>query len=245
MLGTHKRTLTSAPNWNSVRRTRQVRTVVVCLPPDTDPRRLPELAATRLRLHSLTANGTVQHFVARTRRTSKLIDCWQGVTSGGPIRLLDLAAMRHQAAAAASARWQLWQHVTAGTRPAQPFWQFLDRHRADPDRYPLERAQSEYISQPRVLAMKVHNAMPNRICELPTGSLEIFQAGPGTYVSVAALAAVPADGLAALHGSHTGDGYLTTASERLADQLTYLQAANAHIDGLHPNQPLAAMAIPV
>lgn len=239
MLGTRQRT--SAPNWNSIRRNRQVRTVVVCLPPDTDPRRLPELAAARLRMHHLTANGAIQHFAAGTCRTSKLIDCWRGVTSGGPIRRLDLAAMRRNAAAAASARWLLWQHVTAGTRPAQPFWSFVDRHHENPDRYPLARAQSEYRSQPRVLAMNVYNAMPNRIGELPTASLEIFQAGHGTYVNVADLAAVPADGLAALHGV----GYLTTTSERLADQLTYLRAANAHIDGLHPNHSLAAMAIPV
>ena len=240
MLGTRKRP--PAPSTrNIIRRNRQVRTVVVCLPPDTDPRLLPELAATRLRTRNLTANGTIQHFVTRTRRTSKLIDRWHGVTSGGPIRLLDLAAMRHHATAAASPQWQLWQHVTAGTRPAQPLWHFLDRHHTDPHRYPLERAQIEYLSQPRVLAMNVYNAIPRRICELPTASLEAFQAGHGTYVNVAALAAVPADGLATLHGV----GWLSTTSERLADQLTYLKAANAHIDGLHPNHPLAAMAIPV
>jgi hypothetical protein len=240
MLGTRKRTPVP-PTRTGVRRNRQVRTVVVCLPPDTDPRLLPELAATRLRRHNITANGTISHFVARTRRTSKLIDRWHGVTSGGPIRLLDLAAMRRNAAAAASAQWQLWQQVTADTRPAQPFWHFVDRHHADLRRYPLERAQSEYLSQPRVLAMNVYNAMPNRICELPTASLEALQAGYGTYVNVAALAAVPADALAALHGV----GWLTTINERLADQLTYLRAANAHIDGLHPNHQLAAMAIPV
>jgi hypothetical protein len=39
-------------------------------------------------------------------------------------------------------------------------------------------------------------------------------------------------------------GWLTTTSERLADQLTYLRAANSHLDGLHPNHALAAMAIP-
>jgi hypothetical protein len=243
MLSTRQRT--SAPDWSSVRRNRQVRTVVVCLPPDTAPRRLPELAATTLRMYDVAANGTIPHFVARTRRTSKLIDCWHGVTSGGPIRLLDLAAMRCNSAAAASAQWQLWQHVIAGTRPAQPFWSFIDRHRADPHRYPLVRAQNEYLSQPRVLAMTVHNAMPNRICELPTASLEVFQAGHGTYVNVASLAAVPADGLVALHGSSSDGGYLATTSERLADQLTYLRATNAHIDGLHPRHPLAAMAIPV
>jgi len=239
MLGTRNRT--HVPTRTVIRRNQQVRTVVVCLPPDTDPRLLPDLAATRLRMHNLTANGTIQHFVTRTRRTSKLIDRWHHVTSGGPIRLLDLAAMRHQAAAAASAQWQLWQQVTAGTRPAQPFWHFVDRHHNDPHRYPIQRAQSEYLSQPRVLAMNVYNAMPNRICELPTEALEAFQAGHGTYVNVAALAAVPADGLAALHGV----GWLTTTSQRLTDQLTYLRAANAHLDGLHPNHTLAAMAIPV
>ena len=34
------------------------------------------------------------------------------------------------------------------------------------------------------------------------------------------------------------------ASERLADQLTYLRRANAHLDGLHPTHALTAMAIP-
>lgn len=238
MLGTRKRA--PVPTSTIIGRNGQVRTVVVCLPPDLDSRLLPELAAARLRNHGITAEGTVQHFVARTRRTSKLIDRWHNVTSGGAIGLLDLAAMRRNAAAAASAQWQLWQQVSVGTRPAQPFWYFVDRHHGDPDRYPLERAQREYLSQPRVLAMNVYNAMPNRVCELPTVSLEAFQAGYGTYVNLAALAAVPADGLAALHGV----GWLTTTSERLADQLAYLRAANAHLDGLDADHAVAAMAIP-
>ena len=238
MLGTRRRTRTPAA---PTRHHRQVRTVVVALPPEADPRRLPELAATRLRLRGMTTQGVIPHFVARTRRTSKLIDHWHGLTSGGPIRLLDLDRMRRNAAAVAAAQWQLWQQVVAGTKPAQPFWYFADRHHGDPHRYRLDRVQADYLAQPRVVAMNVYNALPHRVCDLPTAALEALQAGYGSYVNLAWLAAVPADALAVGHGG----GWLTARSERLADQLAYLQAANAHVDGLNPNLQLAAMAIPV
>jgi hypothetical protein len=219
---------------------RQIRTVVVGLAPDIDPRLLAVLAATKLRMRGMTADGAIPHFVARSRRTSKLIDRWHGFTSGGPIRLLDLDRMRRAAAAAAAGQWQLWHQVTAGTKPAQPYWTFADRHHADPDRYPLPRAQADYLAQPRVIAMTVVNALPHRVCDLPTAALEAFQAGYGTYLNLAWLAAVPADGLAPAYG----DGWLTATSERLTDQLAYLQAANHHLAGLHPGVQLAAMAIP-
>jgi hypothetical protein len=119
---------------------RTARTTVVCLPPHTQPRLLPELATTKLRMRGLTPNGVMPHFVTRTRRTGKLIDRWNGITSGGPIRLLDLDCMRRNAAAAAAAQWLLWQRVVAGTKPAQPFWSFADKHASDPARYPLDRA---------------------------------------------------------------------------------------------------------
>src|SRR6266511_1895069 len=140
------------------RPTQQMRTVVVCLPPHTEPRLLPELAHTTLAVHGLTAHGVTPHFIAGTCRAGKLIDRWHGLTSGGPIKLLDLDRMRRHAAAAAAAQWLLWHRVVAGTRPAQPFWSFLDRHRADPRRYPLDRAQAEYAAQPRILAMATFNA---------------------------------------------------------------------------------------
>jgi len=217
------------------------RTVVVCLPPHTEPRLLSELATTTLATRGLTAHGVTPHFVASTRRASKLIDRWQDLTSGGPITLLNLTATRRNAAAAAAAQWLLWRQVVAGTRPAQPFWAFADRHRADPRRYPLTRAQAEYAAQPRVLAMSVYNALPQRLCELPTAALEAFQAGYGTYCSLAWLAAVPADGLAPADGEH--GGWLAATSERVADQLAYLQAANAHLGRLHPQVLLVAVAI--
>ena len=217
MLGTLRTRLRARPPVRPGHRYhRQVRTVVVGLAPDTDPRLLPELAATKLRMRGMTANGSVLHFLTRTRRTNKLIDRWHGITSGGPIRLLDLDRMRCTAAAAAAAQWQLWHHVTAGTKPAQPFWAFADRHHGDPHRYPLPRAQADYLAQPRVIAMSVYNALPHRVCDLPTADLEAFQAGYDTYLNLAWLAAVPADGLAPAHG----DGWLTATSGRLTDQLT-------------------------
>ena len=126
------------------------------------------------------------------------------------------------------------------TTPAQPFWAFADRHHGDPHRYPLPRAQADYLAQPRVIAMTVYNALPHRVGDVPTAGLEAFQAGYGTYLNLAWLAAVPADGLAPADG----DGWLTAISGRLTDQLTYLQAANHHLAGLHPGVQLAAMAIP-
>jgi hypothetical protein len=216
-----------------------VRTAVVCLPADIEPPALPQRATATLTGRGLAAAGVLPHFVAGTRRASKLVDRWHGLTSGGPVKLLDLAATRRNAAAAAAAQWLLWQRVVAGTRPASPFWWFADKHTADPGRYPLDRAQGDYLAQPRVLAMTAYNALPHRICDLRTSALEAFQAGYGTYVSLAWLSAVPADGLAPEHG-----GWLTTRSERLTDQLAYLTAANAHLAGLHPDTHLVAVATP-
>jgi hypothetical protein len=242
MLGIRIRThRTAAPTRPGPHHDGQVHTVVVGLPPDTEPRLLPEAATATLARRGITANGARPHFVARTRRLSKLIDLRDGMSSGGPIRLLNLDAMRRRAVAAAAAQWCLWQHITDGTRPAQPLWSFTDRHRSDPDKYPFDRVQADYLAQPRVLAMNTYNALPHRICELPTQELEAFQAGYGTYVNLAWLAAVPADGLAPA----SGDGYLTATNNRLADQITYLHVANEYLDGLHPATQLAAMAVAV
>jgi len=217
--------------------TRMVRTAVVCLPADIEPPALPHRATAALTDRGLTTAGVLPHFVAGTRRASMLIDRWQGLTCGGPVKLLDLSAMRRNAAAAAAAEWLLWQHVVTGTKPANPFWWFADKHAADPGRYPLDRARAEYLAQPRVLAMTAYNALPHRICDLRTSALEAFQAGYGTYLNLAWLSAVPADGLAPERG-----GWLTPRSERLADQLAYLTAANAHLAQLHPDTHLVAVA---
>jgi hypothetical protein len=220
-----------------------MRTVVVCLPEQTQPGFLPELATCALAVRGVKADGVVPHFLTTTRRhRNRLVDCWQQRTSGGPIRLLDLYTMRQTAMLAATAQWTMWQHVVGGTHPAQPFWHFADRHTDNPRRYPLARAQNDYRAQPRILAMAAYNACPNRPYPLPTADLEAFQAGQSTYARLAWLAAVPAHGLAV--ADDPDGGWLTTKTERLADQLEYLHAANAWLARLGERAQLVAMATP-
>jgi hypothetical protein len=212
-------------------------TFIVCLPAGTDPQFLGALAHARLAAGGYAATGQVNYFptLTRARRFSRP---QMTVTSGAPIGQLDLDGMRRAAANAAAFTWQRWNYVVAGTPIAKPFWVFVDKHLADQRRYPLAQAKADYLNQPRITAMRAFNALPNNGGELPTGELEAFQAGANTYVNIGQLAAVVADGVAALDGS-----FLTPASTRLADQLTYLHDANRHLARLPAAQPIAAVAV--
>ncbi|MDQ1646711.1 MAG: hypothetical protein QOJ50_2895 [Cryptosporangiaceae bacterium] len=214
-----------------------VRTVLVCLPPNTAPSLLPDLAAASLATHGLRTCGTMPHFVPGTRRARKLLNPWRNTTAGGPVALLDLEAMRVHAQAEAATRWLVWHDVVAGTRLAKPYWAYAERHREDPARYPLTRACRDFWTQPRLQAMATYNALPNRVCTLDAAQLEAFQAGQPTYAWLAYLTAVPGDGLATADGA-----WLTRAEGTLNAQLDYLSAANAHLARLHPQANLVAMA---
>ena len=215
-------------------------TAVVCLPADTPPASLAAQATATLAARGLSTSGVLPHFPIHTRRVSKLIDHWYGLTSGGPIKLLDLDGMRTRAAVDAADEWLVWEQVTDRTRPAQPLWWFVDRHHGDTRRYPLHKAHAEYEAQPRILAMAAHNAIPGQPWPLPLGHLEAFQAGYRTYVNVAWLAAVPGDGFVPQLG-----GWLTCRSPRLAEVLHYLTIANAHLARLPRDNYLVAVASPV
>jgi hypothetical protein len=231
-----------------VQPTRTVRTAVVCLPSGTAPVDMPSSAAAALTAVGLPSVGVLPHFAVNVRhrpwRVRNLVDCWKGLTSGGPVRLLDLAGMRAAAAASADVEWQVWNQLVRGTKPAEPFWVFLNRFRDHPARYPLARAQAEYRSQPRIMAMAAHNAAARStsgsVPALPTSAVEVFQAGHYTYVATARLAAVPGDAVRSVTGM-----WMTSASGRLADTLAFLTAANAHLDELPPNSTLVAVASPV
>jgi hypothetical protein len=118
---------------------------------------------------------------------------------------------------------------------------FVQRHRDNPTRYPLAKAQEHYRTQPRVQAMAAFNARPDRPCDLPTAALEALQAGQATFATLAWLTAVPADGVATTTPSAHG-GWLTPASGRLDDQLAYLKTANAYLARLAPDTTVIAMA---
>jgi hypothetical protein len=234
MLGT--RTATTQPPATRLPR-RVVRTAVVSLPATMPVADLSRQAIAVVTGNGLHAAGLLPHFTTHTHRASRLVDRWCGRTSGGPITLLDLDRMRRAALAAAASDWIVWDQVVQGSRPAQPFWYYLDRHRADPARYTLAAARSEYLAQPRILAMATHNALPHQPVPLPTAAVETFQAGYTTYLNLAWLAAVPADGFAPTTG-----GWMAPARGRPADQLSYLTTANAHLAGLDPATRLVAVA---
>lgn len=213
--------------------------VIVCLPKATPT---DQLAATAIaRLAAATPLGTASlagHFPVTTRlRRASLVQPWHDTAAGGPVRLLDLDAMRASARNAFWHRWHIWQRVVEGTRPAQPYWHFLDRHRDDPAKFSLAKAQRHYLAQPRVAAMSTYNALPNKLCAVSTGDLEAFQAGPHAYAHLGLLAVVPADGMVTLDGR-----YLAAGSGRLADRLSYLDSSQAVLTTLHPRDHLVALA---
>lgn len=212
--------------------------VIVCLPKATPTDQLATTATTRLGSTPLTSTGPARHFPISTRlRRGSLVQPWHHTAAGGPIRLLDLDTMRTAARNAYWQRWHIWQRVVDGTRPAQPYWHFADRHRAEPTKYGLDKAQQHYLAQPRVAAMRTYNALPNKIMVVPTSHLEAFQTGAHAYAHLGLLSAVPADGVLTLDGH-----YLAHTSGRLADQLSYLDSAQRHLSTLGSRDHLVALA---
>jgi hypothetical protein len=224
------------------------RTVLVCLPAHIRADRWVAEATARVARHGVHAHATVPHFLPAPGRApellaERLLNLQPHGTAGGPLGLLDLNRMRDLAAAAANTVWQIWHDVVAGTRAAQPYWAYAQRHREDPDRHPLDRIQQQYRAQPRIQAMNVYNALPHRPCDLPTCNLEAFQAGQHTYTMLAWLAAVPADGLATTPATSGQRGrWLTPYTGALNHLLGYLRAANDHLATQPPHVNVVALA---
>lgn len=218
-----------------------IHAMIVCLPAE-----LPRDALTACQLDRLFGvSGSLQPRF----RASPAMWPWQrgqliarckgrpAYCAGGPVRLLDLAGMRHAAAIGASIRHQLWQRVVHGTRPATPWPIFLTRHLADPRRYPYPAAQAAFHHQPRVNAIRMHNAASPAAAHLPVAELEMFQAGPAAYQHYRACTAICGDALL------TADGHqLAPDSDALTHRVTYLEQAVRHLDTVHPAQRLLAIA---
>ncbi|MEU1969677.1 hypothetical protein ABZ541_23815 [Micromonospora sediminicola] len=210
---------------------------IVCLPNGVPTGELASAAATRLATTRLTSLGSARHFLVNTRfRRGSLLQPWRNTAAGGPVRLLDLDAMRAAAGRTYGYRWRIWNQVIAGTRPAQPYWTFLERHRADPGRYPITTAQRHYLAQPRIANMLTYNALPNRIMRLPTSHLEAFQTGENGYVHYGWLCAVAGDGLLCLDGTH-----LAATRGQYAARLAYLAEANRRLTALRRRDILVAL----
>lgn len=222
--------------------TATIRSMIICLPDG-----LPSQALTAHRLdRHFGVTGTVQpRFWAVEARwlwqTRNLIAPRKGKPTscaGGPVKLLELDGMRHAAGMGAGIRHQLWHQVVNGTPPARPWHLFQARHAADPATYPFDRAQADFLHQPRVNAMRLHNAAGYAAAHLPVDELEMFQAGPLAYQHYSATTAVCADALL------TSDGHrLAPTGDALAHRVTYLEQAVRHLDTLEADQRLLAVAL--
>jgi hypothetical protein len=211
--------------------------ITVCLPAGAPTSDLATAAAARLATHQPAKPSLCGHFLPGSRlRRGRLLRLPQGAVAGGPVRLLDLALMRRRCHDAYRARHLVWQRVVAGTRPASPFWMFVDRHHDSPRRYSLDTAQRQYLAQPRLAAMALYNALPHRVMTLPTSHLEALQTGADGYAHLGWLAAVPAHGLLDVDGR-----LLRPASERLIHLVSFLDEANQRLARLSPDDCLVAL----
>jgi hypothetical protein len=158
--------------------------------------------------------------------------------AGGPARLLDLDGMRHAAGVGAGLRYQIWSRVVHGTRPATPWPQILLRHLADPDTFGMDAAIAAYHAQPRVNAIRMHNAVTYGAGRLDLRELEMFQAGCTAYQHYSAATAIAGDTVL------TPDGHrFTPASDAFADRVTYLEQTNRYLACLEADQRLLAVAL--
>jgi hypothetical protein len=210
---------------------------IVCLPKDTSTAQMAEAADAALTRRPGVDLRLAWHFLTRGRRQRRrVLHPWRNIAAGGPVKLLDLDAMRAATERLYGHRWWVWNQVIAGTRPAQPYWVFLDRAHHDPAKYPLGRAQRDYLAQPRIASMRTYNALPHRVADLPTAHLEAFQTGANAYAGYGWLTAVPGDALVC-----PGGALLTAGTGDHATRLSYLHTANAQVAALDGDDILVAI----
>jgi hypothetical protein len=150
---------------------------------------------------------------------------------GGPRGILDFEADRHVYQEAASVRWNLWQEVSSGYPPAEPFAAFRSRTASDPSGYPAERAEREYRNQPVVQAVinDPHLAEKFKSCGDLVGH---FTESEGEYVRRAASRVIPTNVLLTLDGRWI-DGLRMVASTRSHPRMQdYWRYANEYLDAL-------------
>jgi hypothetical protein len=218
-----------------------IRMMIVCVPDD-----LPGAVFDRRRLdrHFGVQGAIAQRFWAKPTAVWNrryLVDARKGrptPCAGGPLRLLDLVALRHAYGVGAGVRHQTFTRVVRGTRDARPWVSFVQRHLDDPDTYPMDKAEADFHNQPRVLAMRTHNAVTYGAGRLETGELEMLQAGPVAYSNYQYLTAVAADTVLTPDGER-----IAPATDRFADRLTYLEQANRYLDTLDEHTRVVAVQV--
>ncbi|MBF9134715.1 hypothetical protein I0C86_38165 [Plantactinospora sp. S1510] len=219
-----------------------IRTMILCIPDE-----LPREALTP---HQLDRNFGVQGTLSSQFWATPALRLWQhrqmislrkgrpAYCAGGPVRLLDLDGMLQAAGMGAAIRHQLFSRVVHGTRNATPWHVYESRHLADPDKYPWDKAVADFHNQPRVNAIRMHNAATYGAGQISLRELEMYQAGSMAYQHHSALTAIAGDALITAEGAK-----LAAASDAMADRVTYLEQANRLFAAIGPDQRLLGVAL--
>ncbi|AEB42629.1 hypothetical protein [Micromonospora maris] len=219
-----------------------IRAMILCIP--------AELPREALTAHQLDRNFGVRGTLSPRFWASTALHRWQhrqmislrkgrpASCAGGPAKLLDLDGMLQAAAMGAGIRHQLFSRVVHGTRNAVPWHVYEARHLAAPDTYPWDKAVADFNNQPRVNAIRMHNAATYGAGQIALAEVEMYQAGYMAYQHYSALTAVAGDALIT-----TGGATLAPASAAMADRVTYLEQANRLFAAIDPDQRLLAVAL--
>jgi hypothetical protein len=219
-----------------------IRTMILCIPDE-----LPREALTS---HQLDRNFGVQGTLSPRFWASGALYLWQrrqmiglrkgrpAYCAGGPVKLLDLDGMLQAAGMGAGIRHQMFSRVVHGTRNATPWHVYESRHLADPDKYPHDTAVADFHNQPRVNAIRMHNAATYGAGKIAVDELEMYQAGSMAYQHHSALTAIAGDAIITAEGAK-----LAPASDAMADRVTYLEQANRLFAAIDPDQRLLAVAL--
>ncbi|WP_199552206.1 hypothetical protein [Streptomyces sp. N35] len=146
---------------------------------------------------------------------------------GGPLRLLDLDAMRRRKGDEAAALYDLWESAVRGLPAAQPLSHFLERHQADPDAYSRDEACDDYRAQPAVAAVAGVPALPMMD---PVG---YFAAGREACVREARAGAVAGAVLLTLEGAWIERPWGLETPEPA--ETAYVERVTAYLEGLDPD----------
>jgi hypothetical protein len=177
-------------------------------------------------------------------------DRWR--CAGGSLHALDLAGMRADAAVVADAAYDRWEATIAGTPTATPWQTFADRHHAAPDRYPWSTALADFHDQPRVRALRDHDAhagsaprFGNVLVPFTYATVvDEYQAGRDVYVTYRARLAVLGYALLTADGQWLTPGQIARgpwSPVTFADRLAYTEQATAHLHGLDPQTLLVGV----
>ena len=223
-------------------------TMLVRLPASTPVDQLTNRAHAVMARHGHRTDTTVRHLHTRPGRLLRRLPFittlrrWLRRSTAATARLTrpDITGMRQHAYLTAIQRWLIWQQVTDGTPAARPFHHFRDQVATNPGKWTLDRAQREYRAQPRIRAMALYNADPDRVCDLPTGEIEIFQTGQAFYGQYHQLAALPAAGV--IDATGTTPVAVTRPGDVLDDLIDYLAQANQLLTQLPRRAHLVAVS---